>query len=232
MKSNYFKKFNYLFIKKLRFYNRVYKITKKTFSFIKYRKQFILFHGLIQKMMQIYNIFKLIQNKNIYKNYLICNFLRSNNNIATNLYFKLMLLWKKYWFLTLVFDKVKNNNNFSDKFIILNKNQFLFDTLTKYLFNIYVYYNFIIKTIYCNLVLFLYNRNNMKCISMPKTNKLITVLRSPHTDKKSREQFSIGSRSISYYFPFYTNVRSLIKFIGIENYSYSKLFYTVAHRIN
>ena len=32
-------------------------------------------------------------------------------------------------------------------------------------------------------------KNTFKVISLPKTRKLFTVLRSPHVDKKSREQF-------------------------------------------
>jgi hypothetical protein len=31
----------------------------------------------------------------------------------------------------------------------------------------------------------------MNLVSLPKINKVFTVLRSPHTDKKSREQFNL-----------------------------------------
>lgn len=35
-------------------------------------------------------------------------------------------------------------------------------------------------------------KNTFKVISLPKTRKLFTVLRSPHVDKKSREQFEFS----------------------------------------
>lgn len=50
------------------------------------------------------------------------------------------------------------------------------------------FYNFFV-------IFYLSNSHSINLVSLPKVNKIFTVLRSPHTDKKSREQFNLTMSS-------------------------------------
>jgi hypothetical protein len=52
---------------------------------------------------------------------------------------------------------------------------------------------FFLKTYFYNffVIFSLFNFSYMNLVSLPKNSKVFTILRSPHTDKKSREQFHL-----------------------------------------
>jgi hypothetical protein len=76
---------------------------------------------------------------------------------------------------------------------------------------------------------FLVGLSGSSPVSLPTTNKHFTVLKSPHTDKKSREQFVLSNYtkamtdllSFSSYFVKYFNFFSLDSFfVKIDSYRY------------
>ena len=82
-----------------------------------------------------------------------------------------------------------------------------------------------------------FSQENLKVISLPKTKKKFTVLRSPHIDKKSREQFEWTKYKKKMFFDFQkVGVFSLFLFLlknssfpGVEieiNLKHSTFLYT------
>jgi hypothetical protein len=58
--------------------------------------------------------------------------------------------------------------------------------------NISKIFSFLKVYFYSFFIIFsLFKSTSMNLVSLPKINKVFTVLRSPHTDKKSREQFNL-----------------------------------------
>jgi Ribosomal protein S10p/S20e len=80
-------------------------------------------------------------------------------------------------------------------------------------YSVSIYYE-LINMIYNLFFIFIITTNfTFSLSSLPNTRKLFTLLRSPHTDKKSREQFTITthSKSISMSIDMYSIIYTLIK---------------------
>lgn len=88
-----------------------------------------------------------------------------------------------------VFNLVINNNYYFSLSNLCHKSLLSLSTFRCNIFEIFsflkvYFYNFF-------LTFFLCNSTSTNLVSLPKINKVFTVLRSPHTDKKSREQFNL-----------------------------------------
>jgi hypothetical protein len=144
----------------------------KSFNFI---KNFNI-HFLIYKF--IYYLLKLI-NINSKKN--IINFL----------------------FILLKFEKIKiNKKNYLNPLLnYINKKNYLHYKLDiNYIFNINYLYLIINKLLWIEFIKF--NINNLKgLIQLPKKYKLYTILRSPLSDKKARDQYYFTNSKIKTIFP-------------------------------
>jgi len=130
-----------------------------------------------------------------------------------------------------------NYNLFKNKlFSLCLNNSYLFNNkLNKYVFsnknNSYLF-SFIIRDI--NILFFLYNnsfffifiwvfsiKNNnnffLNVSHMPNKQSIITVLRSPHKDKTSREQFKITKLKKNFNYPSFLNTKNNLMFFNFSN---------------
>ena len=57
-----------------------------------------------------------------------------------------------------------------------------------------------------NIFLFYFSKNKLSNVFLPKKYKLYTLLRSPHIDKRSREQFHIIENKLALYAPILLNI--------------------------
>jgi hypothetical protein len=153
--------------------------------------------------------------KSFYKNEefkLVNNLLKMNYNLlykfSNNLFKNYYLFKLLYVYIIRDYININNIININRKYIFL-KNNILFSD-NKLLHN---YYHFLEKndnnsfkksnrnyfiTIYFYFIYFIYllnlkllNDNNFKISKLPNKGRKITLLRSPHIDKRSREQFEI-----------------------------------------
>jgi hypothetical protein len=133
-----------------------------------------LLYKFSNNLFKIYYLFKLlsffvINDYTNFKNNMVINDRYINYKLNTPLFKDLKILNK-----SLSFIKKKNNNKFKK----LNNYYFI---------SIYFFFMYFIYLLNLKLL----NNNNFIISKLPNKNKKITLLRSPHIDKKSREQFEI-----------------------------------------
>ena len=103
-------------------------------------------------------------------------------------------------------------NIFSMIMYNINNNIYYLNSSSLFKFVTSTYYLYFLK-------FYILNINKLGIVSFPKTKKLFTLLRSPHTDKKSREQFSliVHSKGFSDHINFYFILYSIIKKLSFNS---------------
>lgn len=156
-------------------------------------------------------------------------------NIVDNLLLvKIKVLSKIFLFLFLDNNIVLGNNKKS-LFEIINLNYFYTDInnilfsnnykIYNYNNNMHLFYNFMYDLCLLNFILEYLSGLRIKSFShMPKKRKHFTVLKSPHTDKKSREQFSLVSYRKFIYDKF-DILHNVIKYTGLLDYESCQFIY-------
>ena len=120
---------------------------------------------------------------------------------------------------------------FSFSYFNLNKMYFLYYNMFEHSF--YIEYYTDINVLHINYFFFLYkmyifilymwlyslkflNFYSISTSSLPTKRKLLTVLRSPHKDKKSREQFKISKLKKNFIYPSFINNKYFFSFFSNE----------------
>lgn len=122
-------------------------------------------------------------------------------------------------------DKHTFNSCLSSNYFYLDHNNFLNSTpinyFSSYFLTLYpkIYSKLLIHFMYLNFSLKVLSKIKLNSFSsMPTRKKLFTVLRSPHTDKKSREQFTLKRyrKVLSDSFGFYNFIHTFTSIFGIK----------------
>lgn len=103
---------------------------------------------------------------------------------------------------TIIFSKPRNNSNsYFDLFIFLGL----------------LVYSFNLNTILKGLLLF---STVLRIVFLPTRKKMITILRSPHTDKKSREQFKLSFAQTLFFFSKNIDFELFLRVIPMHAFNY------------
>lgn len=98
--------------------------------------------------------------------------------------------------------------------------------------NINLFYNFLYDYILINFIIEYISRNKITSFShMPKKRKHFTVQRSPHTDKKSREQFVLNFYS-KYIKDDFGVLYNIIKYTKLFEYNNCQIIYKKSNKVN
>ena len=134
-----------------------------------------------------------------------------------------MLYKVKYIYIN---DKLKNIilKNLIYKYLVLifYKKNYILKTFSKYKINsikIHILYNFFLKFMTLKYLKFILIYNfKLSKFFLPKKYSLTTVLRSPHIDKRSREQFHIIEYKASLKYPLFFSIANnfITKFFMFE----------------
>jgi len=110
----------------------------------------------------------------------------------------IFIFFRLFTFFSVSFHKYRSDYYYS---ICIHFSIRLFTNCLHY-YSIYSSYsNYIFFYICYFSILIFFSRLKKGVVSLPTSIKKYTVLRSPHTDKKSREQFEIRSHKRLFYFP-------------------------------
>jgi len=123
-------------------------------------------------------------------------------------------------FFSVEFTNLLNTNSKSSSLSrLLLLDNFYFSPISSFNNSIYsVTFGSLDKSIYYQLLKYIYfysflygviGSSTVRSVSLPSSKSIYTVLRSPHTDKKSREQFILLKNKNIAYLPSYFNVNSL-----------------------
>lgn len=151
----------------------------------------------------LFNLFRWlkININNYYKKNILCLNSRNIIHILKNLELNINLF------------RIYNND--SDKIMNMNINSnLIFKDMNNFVF-LYKEYTFILYIWLYSLKLLHFYKLNIS--SIPSKKSLYTVLRSPHKDKKSREQFKISKIKKSFFYPSFLNCYNNLLFKNFVN---------------
>jgi len=178
--------------------------------------------------------------KLLYQYKILMTILRMNNNIISydyqynlfNIFSLLKMIISEFYRKNILSLSITNNmtllinyklnirlskihNLESNKIIILNNiYDFVFKDLRKFTF-LYKEYVFILYIWLYSIKLLHFYKLNIS--SVPNKKSLYTVLRSPHKDKKSREQFKISKIKKTFFYPSFLNCNKNLLFKNFVN---------------
>lgn len=98
--------------------------------------------------------------------------------------YSFLIINKDKYFINTFFGSILNESLFSDSFSVLKTNNNI-NSNFKCLFSIYY------SMLFSKLFFFMFKSANLSYFSLPIKRNKYTILRSPHIDKKSREQFEL-----------------------------------------
>lgn len=183
-----------IILKLLYQYKIIMNILRIDNNWILYNYQYYLFH--------LFSLLK-INIIDFYKKNILCLCLGSTNNIYLFTYYKANI--NLYQIYNVEFNKIiKINNNA----------YFLFKDLNNFIL-LYRDYVFILYLWLYSIKLLNFYKLNIS--SIPSKKSLYTVLRSPHKDKKSREQFKISKIKKSFFYPSFLNCNNNLLFKNFVN---------------